>query len=68
MIPNNIGMQLYQTLVRYAEGGKRVIAVVLPPALYEEYASEQGMSEMMRTLKVKVTSGAVESPQFTIGE
>jgi hypothetical protein len=64
----NIGHTLYTTLVRYAEGGERVTSVVLPEHLYEEYLSEQGMPQMMRTLGVKVIPGEVIEPKFHIGE
>lgn len=65
---NNVGAMLYQTLVRYAEGGERVVKVVLPSDLFVEYLAEQGMTHMMRTLGVEVAEGKVEVPQFFTGE
>lgn len=64
----NIGHTLYTTLVRYAEGGQRIVKVTLPSDLFVEYLAEQGMVHMMRTLKVEVVSGDVEVPQFFTGE
>lgn len=64
----NIGHTLYSTLVRYAEGGARVVKVVLPPAIFAEYEAEQGMTSMMRTLGVEVVSGEVAEPTFHTGE
>ena len=63
----NIGKVIYETLVRYAEGGKRVTKVTLPDDLFEEYATEPGMTQMMRTLAVEVVAGEVDQPQFELG-
>lgn len=63
-----IGHTLYTTLVRYAEGGQRIVKVTLPTDLFVEYLAEQGMVHMMRTLKVEVVSGDVGVPQFFTGE
>ena len=64
----NIGATLYSTIVRYAEGGARVVKVVLPDELYAEYLDEQGTVSMMRTLGVEVLAGKVEAPKFYAGE
>lgn len=65
---NNIGHTLYTTIVRYAEGGGRVVKVTLPPELHAEYLAEQGMKSMMKTLGVEVVSGKVSAPEFELGE
>ena len=65
---NSIGNEIYRTLVKQAERGARVTRVTLPPGLFEEYLAEQGMTHMMRTLKVEVVSGTVEVPMFETGE
>lgn len=65
---NNVSSMLYSTIVRYAEGGARVTTVELPPALYEEYANDQGMPQMMRTLRIKVVSRRIEQPNFITEE
>lgn len=62
---NNIGSVIYQTIARYAEGGVRVTRVELPPALYEEYATEPGLSQMYRTLKVEIVEkDGLTEPRF----
>jgi hypothetical protein len=66
---NNISSTIYQTIVRFAEGGTRVTRIELPPSLYEEYYTDQGMPQMMRTLKVQVVQRDVKEPRFlTEGE
>lgn len=65
---NSIGNEIYRTLVKQAERGARVTRVTLPPDLFVEYLAEQGMTHMMRTLKVEVVSGSVDVPQFYAGE
>lgn len=62
---NNIGQVIYSTIVRYAEGGKRVTRVELPPALYEEYATEPGLTRMFSTLRVQITENSnLKAPAF----
>ena len=65
---NSIGNEIYRTLVKHAERGGRITRVTLPPDLFVEYLAEQGMTHMMRTLKVEVVSGKVEVPMFETGE
>lgn len=64
---NNVSAMLYQTIVRYAEGGERVTKVVLPVALFDEYVQDGQSLRMMRTLGVEVVEGRVESPKFYTG-
>lgn len=66
---NNISNTIYQTIVRFAEGGTRIARIELPAALYEEYYTDQGMPQMMRTLKINVVQRDVKEPRFlTEGE
>lgn len=66
---NNISNTIYQTIVRFAEGGTRIARIELPAALYEEYYTDQGMPQMMRTLKIQVVQRDVKEPRFlTEGE
>lgn len=66
---NNISNTIYQTIVRFAEGGTRITRIELPLALYEEYYTDQGMPQMMRTLKIQVVQRDVKEPRFlTEGE
>ena len=62
---NNIGHTIYTTIVHYAEGGKRVTRVELPSHLYEDYATEPGLSRMISTLKVDVVENdKLKEPAF----
>ena len=64
---NNIGHTIYTTICHYAEGGKRVCRVELPPALYEEYEKEPGLTSMYRTLKVEIVERkALKAPKFIV--
>jgi hypothetical protein len=63
-----IGSEIYKTLVRYAEGGERVVKVVLPKKLYAEYLDDGLIQSTMRILKVEVEEGEVVTPQFHKGE
>jgi hypothetical protein len=65
---NNIGSVLYSTIVRYAEGGERVVKVVLPDLLFVEFLADIGTTHMMRTLGVEVVAGKVQAPKFFAGE
>lgn len=66
---NNISNTIYHTIVKLAEGGARVTRIELPAALYEEYYTDQGMPQMMRTLKINVVQRDVKEPRFlTEGE
>ena len=66
---NNISNTIYQTIVRFAEGGTRIARIELPAALYEDYYTDQGMPQMMRTLKINVVQRDVKEPRFlTEGE
>lgn len=64
---NNVGAMLYQTIVRYAEGGERVTKVVLPELLFADYATDGQTVRLMRTLGVDVQKGAVSEPDFQMG-
>jgi hypothetical protein len=59
---------IYTSIVHYAEGGERVVKVVLPADLFSEYQQEQGMVRMMTTLGVEVVAGKVKAPKFFSGE
>ena len=62
---NNIGHTIYTTICHYAEGGRRVSRVELPPALYREYENEPGLTSMYRTLKVEIVERAgLKAPKF----
>lgn len=61
---NNVSAMLYHTIVRFAEGGRRVTRVELPSQLYDEYALDEGMPQMMRTLRVAVVSSNRSEPEF----
>jgi hypothetical protein len=64
---NNIGHTIYTTICHYAEGGKRVCRVELPPALYEEYEKEPGLTSMYRTLKVEIVERkTLKAPKFIV--
>ena len=66
---NNISSTIYQTIVRFAEGGTRVTRIELPPSLYEGYYTDQGVQQMKRTLEVQVVQRDVKEPRFlTEGE
>lgn len=66
---NNIGHTIYTTICHYAEGGKRVKRVELPPALYAEYAKEPGLTSMYRTLKVEIVERkTLKAPRFVVVE
>jgi hypothetical protein len=64
----SIGAEIYKTLVRYAEGGERVVRVVLPQKLYAEYLDDGLIQSTMKILKVEVEEGEVVTPQFHTGE
>lgn len=64
---NNVGAMLYQTIVRYAEGGERVTQVVLPESLFADFAADGQTVRLMRTLGVDVQKGAVTEPDFKMG-
>jgi len=64
---NNVGAMLYQTIVRYAEGGERVTRVVLPESLFADFAQDGQTIRLMRTLGVSVTKGDVREPDFQMG-
>ena len=66
-VPANVGAMLYQSIVRYAEGGERVTRVVLPVDLFVEYQAEQGMVRMMSTMGVEILEGKVAAPKFYMG-
>ena len=63
----NVGAMLYQTIVRYAEGGERVTRVVLPQLLFADYAADGMTVRLMRTLGVEVLEGKVDQPKFHLG-
>ena len=64
---NNVSSMLYQTIVRYAEGGERVTRVVLPELLFADYAADGMTVRLMRTLGVEVLEGKVDQPKFHLG-
>lgn len=61
---NNVSAMLYHTIVRLAEEGRRVTRVELPSQLYDEYMLDDGMPQMMRTLRVAVVSSNRSEPEF----
>lgn len=65
---SSIGSEIYRTLVRYAEGGERVVKVVLPEKLFQEFEGDRLTRSMLKTLKVAVEVGEVEEPKFYTGE
>lgn len=64
---NNVGAMLYQTIVRYAEGGQRVTRVVLPEVLFADFAADGQTVRLMRTLNVDVQKGEITEPEFQMG-
>lgn len=64
---SNVGAMLYQTIVRYAEGGERVTRVVLPESLFSDFTADGQTVRLMRTLGVDVQKGAVTEPDFQMG-
>ena len=64
---NNVGAMLYQTIVRYAEGGERVTRVILPALLFADFAADGQTVRLMRTLGVDVQKDDVLEPIFQMG-
>ena len=65
----NIGSEVYHAIAKHAEKGERVVKVVLPLKLYNEWVEEgHNINSLFSKLGVSIGSGEVSSPQFFLGD